>query len=213
MANKIPDINLRGIRATIPGGFIVGRLGKGAGRLELIPISRLRTLSLLPETNPTLSSLVGGTLTGRHGQSYRLHGRGTARWDDRRCSLCDRRCSFPGLSGQRGRRRGRCNSCVFQWVQLGQSLSLTCSGHVRYKAHSKQKETFVHKALAFTVVEENIVHHGGNLAAVTFPWIAYLSGLSMIMVFASTTLGVCWYIALFVDRYRRIQKEKRDAED
>lgn len=39
MANKIPDIAIRGIRQAIPSGYVLGRTKGGSGQPHLIPIT------------------------------------------------------------------------------------------------------------------------------------------------------------------------------
>ena len=61
--------------------------------------------------------------------------------------------------------------------------------------------------LSNTQFEESVVHHGGNLAAMTFPWVALLTNMPAVLSSVTTVLGICWYAALFYDRYKRNKKE------
>lgn len=42
MANKTPDISIRGIRQSIPSGYLIGRSKKGDGQPHLIPMTNIK---------------------------------------------------------------------------------------------------------------------------------------------------------------------------
>lgn len=48
MAKPPPNINLRGIRQQVPQGYVLGRTGKGGGRVELISVKKLQSVIVTP---------------------------------------------------------------------------------------------------------------------------------------------------------------------
>ena len=41
MTVKIPNIHPRGVRTSIPAGYILGRIDQGTGAVQLIPLAKL----------------------------------------------------------------------------------------------------------------------------------------------------------------------------
>ena len=64
---------------------------------------------------------------------------------------------------------------------------------------------------AFSSVQEHLIHHGGNAAAMAFPFMAIWLNAPQIISALLGLAGIAWYGALFIDRYRRIQKEKEGS--
>jgi L-lactate permease len=66
---------------------------------------------------------------------------------------------------------------------------------------------------AFSSVQEHLIHHGGNAAAVTFPLMAIWLNAPQIISALLGLAGLAWYAALFIDRHRRIKKEKEEGQN
>ena len=72
MSTKVPPIRVRGIRQTLPSGYALGRLNKGPGPTELIPLKGLA--NALVETGGVASgSSTGGVGSAAH-PSYEFLG-------------------------------------------------------------------------------------------------------------------------------------------
>jgi len=59
MATKPPNIAVRGIRASMPSGFLLGRLDKGNGPTQLISFRSLQTF--IAGLASAIKNIVGGT--------------------------------------------------------------------------------------------------------------------------------------------------------
>ena len=66
MANKTPDISIRGIRQTIPSGYLIGRSKQGDGQPHLIPMTSIKGTPGAPGTPG--SNGVGVPVGGTAGQ-------------------------------------------------------------------------------------------------------------------------------------------------
>lgn len=64
---------------------------------------------------------------------------------------------------------------------------------------------------AFSSFQEHLIHHGGNTAALAFPFMAIWLNAPQIISALLGLAGLAWYIALFIDRHRRIMKEKEGS--
>lgn len=65
MANKPPNIHMTGIRASIPQGYILGRVSAGIGGVELISQGQAKAAGLIPSTLPPTGP-AGGDLSGTY---------------------------------------------------------------------------------------------------------------------------------------------------
>lgn len=67
MANKPPDIRLAGIRASVPPGYLLGRVSAGIGGVELISMGKAQSAGLIPTTLPgPPTGAAGGDLSGTY---------------------------------------------------------------------------------------------------------------------------------------------------
>jgi hypothetical protein len=67
MANSPPDIRLTGIRASVPQGYMLGRVSAGIGGVELISMARAQAAGLIPTQLPgPPTGAAGGDLSGTY---------------------------------------------------------------------------------------------------------------------------------------------------
>lgn len=64
-SNKPPAQRLTGVRAPIPAGYLLGRVSKGVGDVELVSMAKAQSVGLIPVTLPP-SGPAGGDLTGTY---------------------------------------------------------------------------------------------------------------------------------------------------
>ena len=60
-----------------------------------------------------------------------------------------------------------------------------------------------------TQTPDHVVHHIANAAALGVPFMSIIMNLSPILSAILTLCGIGWYVLLYIDRRRRIKKEKQ----
>ena len=59
---------------------------------------------------------------------------------------------------------------------------------------------------------DSTVHHAGNMAAITFPLMSMLLHGPEILTAILSIFGIAWYVALFIDRHKRIKAERKKPD-
>ena len=59
-------------------------------------------------------------------------------------------------------------------------------------------------------ISDTLSHHAANTAAIAIPIMAFLTNIPLFLTIVTGCMGIVWYGFLFLDRYNRMKKERKD---